>query len=79
MPHTIGCFICFSSLAAAARRFSKTPEQMAVFAILAGVIAVVGGLWASLQWNAPAGPSIVVAAALLFLVSAFWEILAGKG
>ena len=27
----------------------------------------------------PRGPSIVVAAALLFLVSAFWEILAGKG
>ncbi len=75
----IGILLITSMLiipAAAARRFSKTPEQMAVFAILAGVIAVMVGLWASLQWNAPAGPCIVVAASALFLASISWEILA---
>ena len=78
----IGILLITSMLiipAAVARRFSRTPEQMAVLAILAGVTAVVIGLWASLQWNTPAGPSVVVAAAVLFLLSHSWEMLAGKG
>ncbi|MBK1673382.1 zinc ABC transporter permease [Ectothiorhodospira shaposhnikovii] len=54
--------------AAAARRLSSTPEQMALFAALIGCLAVAGGLWGSLTWDTPAGPSIVVAAALLFAV-----------
>ncbi|MEX0694003.1 MAG: zinc ABC transporter permease subunit ZnuB [Rhodospirillales bacterium] len=55
--------------AAAARRYSSTPEMMAVIAALLGVMAVVGGLAGSLTWDTPSGPSIVVAAALLFLFS----------
>ncbi|GAB4354579.1 MAG: zinc ABC transporter permease subunit ZnuB [Gammaproteobacteria bacterium] len=55
--------------AAAARRFAHTPEQMALTAAVLGVIAVAMGLGASLQWDSPSGPSIVVAATLLFLVS----------
>ncbi|MBT6094785.1 MAG: zinc ABC transporter permease subunit ZnuB [Rhodospirillaceae bacterium] len=55
--------------AAAARRFAGTPEQMAVFAALAGVIAVSGGLFGSLEFDTPSGPSIVVAAMLVFLLS----------
>lgn len=55
--------------AAAARRLSRTPEQMALWAALAGVVAVVLGLAASLQWDTPAGPSIVVAATALFIAS----------
>ncbi|MBT7858371.1 MAG: iron chelate uptake ABC transporter family permease subunit, partial [Nitrospinaceae bacterium] len=47
--------------AAAARRFSKTPEQMAALASLIGVLAVLGGVMASLQWDTPSGPSIVLA------------------
>ena len=54
--------------AATARRFSKTPEQMALFAALVGVVAVILGLAASWFGDTPAGPSIVVSAALLFLV-----------
>ena len=54
--------------AAAARRFSTGPEQMAVLAALIGVLAVIGGLFGSLQWDTPAGPSIVVVALLLFLI-----------
>lgn len=55
--------------AATARRFSASPEQMAVIAALFGVIAVVGGLLASRTWDTPSGPSIVVAALALFIVS----------
>jgi ABC-type Mn2+/Zn2+ transport system permease subunit len=55
--------------AAAAQRHSRTPEQMAFGASLIGIAAVCGGL--SLSWfqDTPAGPSIVVTAAALFLLS----------
>ncbi|PUB91707.1 MAG: zinc ABC transporter permease subunit ZnuB [gamma proteobacterium symbiont of Ctena orbiculata] len=52
--------------AAAARRFSRTPEQMALLAVAVGVLAVILGLAGSWQWDTPAGPSVVVATALLF-------------
>ena len=55
--------------AATARRLSATPEQMAVIASLLGALAVAGGLLGSLQYDTPSGPSIVVAALVLFLVS----------
>ncbi|MCK7614229.1 metal ABC transporter permease [Roseibium sediminicola] len=55
--------------AAAARRLSSSPEQMAVIAALAGAAAVAGGLYASLHYDTPSGPSIVVAAMALFLLS----------
>ena len=55
--------------AAAARRFASGPEQMALLAALIGVVAVLGGLFGSLEWDTPTGPSIVVAASLLFLLS----------
>lgn len=55
--------------AAAARRFSRTPEQMALVAALLGTAAVCMGLAASWQWDTPAGPSVVVCAALLFTSS----------
>ncbi len=55
--------------AATARRLSSTPEQMVVIASLAGVVAVVAGLFGSLTYDTPSGPSIVVAAMLLFIVS----------
>jgi zinc transport system permease protein len=55
--------------AATARRYARSPESMALLAVLAGVLAVLLGLWSSLQWDSPTGPSIVVAAALLFFLS----------
>nr|WP_305782156.1 zinc ABC transporter permease subunit ZnuB [Candidatus Thiodiazotropha endoloripes] len=54
--------------AAAARSLSRTPEQMALLAAVMGAIAVILGLAGSWQWDTPAGPSVVVAAALLFSV-----------
>jgi zinc transport system permease protein len=55
--------------AATARRLAASPEQMALLASLFGSMAVVGGLFASLQWDTPAGPSIVVTAAALFIAT----------
>ena len=55
--------------AATARRFAYGPEQMAVFAAVLGAIAVLTGLFGSLQWDTPSGPSIVVAALILFVLS----------
>ncbi len=55
--------------AAAARRFASTPEQMAVYASLIGALAVAAGLFGSLKFDTPSGPSIVVAALTLFLLS----------
>ena len=55
--------------AAAARRFARTPEQMAVLAAIVGSLAVMFGLYASLLWDLPSGPSIVVAAGLIYAFS----------
>jgi len=55
--------------AATARRFAQTPETMAALAGLLGCLAVVGGLYGSFTWDTPAGPSIVVSACLLFVLS----------
>jgi zinc transport system permease protein len=55
--------------AAAAQRHARSPEQMALGASLLGMLAVCGGLALSWFKDTPAGPSIVVAAAALFLLS----------
>jgi len=56
--------------AAIARRFASGPEQMAILSAMIGIIAVFGGLFASLQWDTPAGPSIVAAASVFFVLTA---------
>ncbi|MEZ5812681.1 MAG: metal ABC transporter permease [Rhizobiaceae bacterium] len=53
--------------AATARRFVATPEAMAVLAAFLGMLAVVAGLYGSLHFDTPSGPSIVLAAIMLFL------------
>lgn len=55
--------------AAAARRFAPTPEVMAILAGALGAAAALGGLFASLRFDTPSGPSIVVAALGVFLLS----------
>lgn len=59
--------------AAAARRFSRTPEQMAVLAVVIGWISVGTGIWASFTTDTPTGPTIVVAACIAFAVSAVFR------
>jgi zinc transport system permease protein len=66
--------------AATARRFSASPEVMAVVASLLGAIAVAGGLFGSLKFDTPSGPSIVVAALAIFLFSLLpWRRRAEEG
>ena len=57
--------------AAAARPIARTPEGMALLAALIGAAAAPLGIFAAFAVDAPAGPSIVLAAAALFVVSSF--------
>ena len=75
----VGALIITSLLiipAATARRFSRSPEQMAFYAMGLGMVAVVGGLQLSVSYATPAGHSVVVVAATLFLFS---HLLPKKG
>jgi|TARA_B110000967_G_C18835091_1_gene536211 zinc transport system permease protein len=55
--------------AATARNISQTPERMAVAASIIAMCTVVMGLTMSWYTDAPAGPAIVISAALLFTLS----------
>lgn len=55
--------------AAASRRMTKTPEQMAVIASLLGMASIAGGLAVSFYWDTPAGPSAVLCASSIFAIS----------
>jgi len=55
--------------AATARSFAGSPEQMAVISSALGAVAVAAGLFSSLEFDTPSGPSIVVAALVVFLLS----------
>ena len=52
--------------AAAARRLAATPEAMAAAAAALGAISVALGLAASMVWDLPSGPAVVVTAAVIF-------------
>ena len=68
----VGVLLIISLLiipAAAARPFSRTPEQMAGLAIAIGSISVVIGLKLSWWVDTPASPSIVLAATTLFFLT----------
>lgn len=54
--------------AAAARPLARTPERMALFASLIGMLSVVAGLLLSALADTPTGPSIVLCAAVIFAV-----------
>ena len=42
--------------AAAARPLARTPEQMAIYAAVIGMVAVAAGLFMSLSFDTPGGP-----------------------
>lgn len=68
----VGALLIASMLiipAAAARGFANTPERMAITATAIGALASIGGVLASLFADTPAGPSIVVVAAIIFVIS----------
>ena len=55
--------------AAMARNISDSPQKMVIFSIIGGLLSVVIGLFSSLEFNSPSGPSIIAAALLLFIIS----------
>ncbi|MEC8497279.1 MAG: metal ABC transporter permease, partial [Pseudomonadota bacterium] len=55
--------------AAMARNISNSPIQMILISIIVGVTSVVSGLFASLTFNTASGPSILVIALILFIIS----------
>lgn len=65
--------------AAAARQWARTPETMAAGAAVIGSLGVITGISASLQWDSPAGPSIVVACIAVFLISLLVRSVAPRG
>jgi zinc transport system permease protein len=54
--------------AGAARRISSGPVMMVILAAIVGGVSVLGGLFASLHFNTPSGPSIVAVALTLFVL-----------
>ena len=57
--------------AAMARNLANNPQQMIILSIIGGVLAVIIGLYSSLQFNSASGPSIITAALVLFIISTF--------
>jgi len=55
--------------AAAARPLARTPETMALWAVLIGAASALGGLGGSFAFDTPTGPSIVTLAAVFFALS----------
>ena len=53
--------------ASSVRWIAKTPEGMAFYSVVVGVLSVCAGLWASYTFDTPAGPSIVMASTVVFL------------
>ena len=63
--------------AATARPLTRSPEAMAITAIIIGMLAVVSGMVLSIEANTPTGPSMVVMLAAFFAlvmtVTGFWR------
>ena len=69
---TVGVLLITSLLvipAASARRLTHTPAQMAIVASVLGTLSVLAGLTVSWFANTPVGPSIVVAASGLVMLT----------
>ena len=68
----VGVLLIISMLiipAASARSLVSTPEKMALFASVIGVLSAVLGLNASYVFDTPTGPSIVCVASLIFVIT----------
>ena len=64
--------------AAASRNITNNPKQMVFVAILIGILSVTIGLFTSLELNTSSGPSIIVIALILFIISLIPLELRGK-
>ena len=55
--------------AAMARNISTSPQQMVFYSVIGGLLSVILGLYSSLEFNTPSGPSIIAASLFLFILS----------
>ena len=55
--------------AAMSRNISNNPQQMVKLSVVGGLLSVLIGLFSSLQFNSPSGPSIITAALVLFCLT----------
>jgi len=55
--------------AAMSRNVSNNPQQMVKLSVVGGLLSVLIGLFSSLQFNSPSGPSIITAALVLFILT----------
>ncbi|XCE18450.1 iron chelate uptake ABC transporter family permease subunit [Candidatus Liberibacter asiaticus] len=56
-----------------ARRFSTSPENMAILATIIGILGIIIGLYGSLIFDTPSGPSIIITSLFLFILSFFYK------
>lgn len=64
--------------AAAARTIARSPERMAIMAVAFAILAVIAGLGLSLQYDTPAGPTIICAVAAIFIALSLAKIILGR-
>ncbi len=67
----VGVLLITSALiipAAAARMIARSPESMAVFSCAVGMVSVIAGIYLSLNFDTPSGPSIILASTALFVL-----------
>ena len=55
--------------AAMARNISDSPKKMVLYSVIGGLLSVILGLFTSLEFNTSSGPSIIMAALVLFILS----------
>ena len=55
--------------AAMARNISDSPKKMVLYSVIGGLLSVILGLFSSLEFNTSSGPSIIMAALVLFIFS----------
>ncbi len=54
--------------AATARQLVRMPETMAILACIFGCLAVIAGIYGSIEFDTPTGPTIVTAASAIFAI-----------
>ena len=77
----VGVLLIISMLiipAASARSLVSTPEKMAAFASVIGMLSAVLGLNASYVFDTPTGPSIVCVASLIFIITLVLSFFVGQ-
>ena len=77
----VGVLLIISMLiipAASARSLVSTPEKMAVFASVIGMLSAILGLNASYVFDTPTGPSIVCVASLIFIITLVLSFFVGQ-